>query len=668
VDPDAVDRAVARGVEGLRRLQGPDGTWPLHPEGNPRQLGMLAVGATWPAAQVGATALAGLTLLECGVPANDKAVTRAADVVRQASVTLTHNYTLSLSILFLDRLGEPADIPLIESMTVRLLAGQTSNGSWSYDSPPLSDAEVRRLTTLLRQRTELVGRRGLPGNQPGRRTPQDLPREIQDQLAQLNRIGPGGINRPPAGDHSNTQFVVLALWVARRHGLPVDPALSRVGAHFRAVQYPDGGWGYFDLPHGPSIGPKGGRGGGRGGGIGQGSIAHGQTDTMTCAGLLGLAVAHGVAADTARAGGPRRPTVDVSKDLQLRKGLLALSTSIRRPVGQGGRVQRVGGRAYYFFWSLERVAVALGLDTINKKDWYAWGAEILLANQQGDGTWQGRYGQSGADTCFALLFLKRANLARDLTASLRGKLKDPSEKVLRSGGVGGEGLGGALATRLESSLDPESKDPDKPAPDKPAPDRPNLDRPNLDKLTPNKPAPDNPLPTVREPKDPPPAPRAAVSAPADSEATRLSGALVQAPAARQGALLESLRDGKGVVYTEALAAAIPQLTGEAQDKTRAALAERLTRMKATTLAKYFEDEDAEVRRAAALACAMKDGKDLVPGLIRLLSDREPLVERAAHAALKELTGQDFGPAAGASRADRARAVAAWKVWWNKQNQ
>jgi HEAT repeat protein len=157
-----------------------------------------------------------------------------------------------------------------------------------------------------------------------------------------------------------------------------------------------------------------------------------------------------------------------------------------------------------------------------------------------------------------------------------------------------------------------------------------------------------------------------VTPPADEDAARLSGALVRAPAARQGELLERLRDGKGVVHTEALAAAIPQLTGAARGKARAALAERLTRMKAATLAKYFQDEDAEIRRAAALACARKDGQDLVPGLIRLLSDPESMVERAAHAALKELTGQDFGPAAGASRADRARAIAAWQVWWNKQ--
>ena len=74
---------------------------------------------------------------------------------------------------------------------------------------------------------------------------------------------------------------------------------------------------------------------------------------------------------------------------------------------------------YYYLWSLERVAVALNLDTIGNKDWYAWGSGLLLSNQEEDGTWQGDYGTGGVDTCFALLFLKRANLAMDLTALTR---------------------------------------------------------------------------------------------------------------------------------------------------------------------------------------------------------------------------------------------------------
>ena len=65
---------------------------------------------------------------------------------------------------------------------------------------------------------------------------------------------------------------------------------------------------------------------------------------------------------------------------------------------------------------------------------------------------------------------------------------------------------------------------------------------------------------------------------------------------------------------------------------------------------------------------MKDDKSHIPDLIPLLDDREPLVGRAAHAALKSLTNQDFGPAKGASAKDRAQAVEAWKDWWEKQKQ
>jgi hypothetical protein len=55
------------------------------------------------------------------------------------------------------------------------------------------------------------------------------------------------------------------------------------------------------------------------------------------------------------------------------------------------------------------------------KDWYRWGAEILCASQQTSGSWHnGRYNGSDQtlDTCLALLFLRRANLAQDLTRKL----------------------------------------------------------------------------------------------------------------------------------------------------------------------------------------------------------------------------------------------------------
>lgn len=154
----------------------------------------------------------------------------------------------------------------------------------------------------------------------------------------------------------------------------------------------------------------------------------------------------------------------------------------------------------------------------------------------------------------------------------------------------------------------------------------------------------------------------------DPEAARLSKQLVQAPAGRQEELIGKLEEGKGGVYTQALAAAIPQLAGRIRDQAREALAGRLARMSADTLRDKLTDGDLEVRRAAALACAMKEEKAHIPELIGLLEDPEPPVARAARAALKSLTGQDFGPESSASRAERADAVKAWKDWWAKQQK
>ena len=69
-----------------------------------------------------------------------------------------------------------------------------------------------------------------------------------------------------------------------------------------------------------------------------------------------------------------------------------------------------------------------------------------------------------------------------------------------------------------------------------------------------------------------------------------------------------MRDAKGILYTEALAVAIPHLEGQVRKQAREALAERLSRMTSATLGLKLEDDDTEVRRAAALAVAMKEDK------------------------------------------------------------
>jgi hypothetical protein len=597
VEKDEVQKAIDRGVNALKGMQDGNGSWP------------------YPLS--GATSLAGIALLECDVPSDDKSIQAAAAHVRKSCPELKNTYSLALAVVFLDRLGEPQDVPLIESLMVRILAGQNKDGRWGYDCPPIGEREMNRLRTHLKNRTELKGGRELP--KPGKRTVADMPDEIRQQLAAINRAGPIG---SLISDNSNTQFVTLALWVGRRHGFPVESALARLEHRMRSTQGPNGSWDYHCVS-GSEIEPN--------------YIPTLGTPAMTAAGALALTVAHGAAHDPDAV--KRRAPLDPTRDIALQKALLGLGSSIGKPVGKVVKpgpdspipiINVENGKSYYFLWALERLAVALNLETIGNKDWYNWGAEVLLANQAGDGTWRGEYGDSGADTCFALMFLRRANLMKDLSANLRGRLKDPATVVLKSGGVGGAGLKD-IGKSLKPALAPQGRHTD-----------------NTPKEAPKR----KPIPDRIE----------------ETESDRLSNRLVEASPAKRQQVLEEFKTGKGVQYTEALSLAISRLDGEAREKTRDTLAERLTRMSARQLGEYMKDENPEIRRGAVMAIYMKDLSEHVPLLIERLGDGDSGVARAAQLVLKEMTKQEFGPEPGADREERDRAIAAWKEWWRKQQK
>jgi len=121
---------------------------------------------------------------------------------------------------------------------------------------------------------------------------------------------------------------------------------------------------------------------------------------------------------------------------------------------------------------------------------------------------------------------------------------------------------------------------------------------------------------------------------------RLTLALLAAAADRNDALIARYRDAKGVIYTDALAGAIPRLPAGAQNKARMALVERLGRMTPATLRRKLADDDTEVRRAAVHACLSRESREFVPDLIALLDDSEPAVALPAREGLRKLTGDD----------------------------
>jgi hypothetical protein len=626
---------------------------------------------------MGTACLAGLALLEAGVSEDDPALKNIIKFVRQNALSQTKTYEVSLTIMFLDRLGDKADEGFIQFLGYRLLFGQLNSGGWSYDCEygRLSQKEESRLRAVLPQDSKLTS--GVNGNpqkldppkkqepkpepkakprddlpvDPNAPKPNPMPNPVKRDPAPpaakkepapmnddkpaihpevvkwaklVNRNGGGGGGGPFGGvaDNSNTQFAILGIWCARKHGVPCDRAIESLGKRFRGTQRADGGWSYISGNEGPALM----------------SIT---TPSMTCAGLIGLAVAYGAShhalrnrTDSPDTGKPAREAID---DPAIKKGLKCLGEFVRNGVANVPAPKELGpGRLrldqlntdLYFLWSLERLGVIYGLKTIGNRDWYAWGAEALVANQQRNGSWPPSPGPSKGEevhTCFAMLFLCKANIAKDLSATLKGRVKDEMA-MLKGGGGGG--------APEKIPMDPK---------------------------------------VVENPKEP--APKETKQTPAtvtggdfDNEASRLSAALVSASADQRPAILVRYRDTKGSVYTEALARSADKLADAAQREVREALGKRLTRMRAITLRDMLKDGNREIRSAAAAACGLKEDRELIPDLIEVIGDKDSLVVVSARTSLKTLSGKDFGPEAEDSNEAKTKAQTAWKEWWKTQEK
>jgi hypothetical protein len=400
-DQKKVNAAIDRAVAFLKGSQRANGTWPA--AGNKEELDHLSH------FKAGFAALPGLTLLECGVPKDDAAVQKAAAYLRsreepESEQKILTTYDLALTILFLDRLDDPNDKDLIRKLALRLVAGQSITGGWTYYCPYLKASENKALYSLLNKHKGLASsaldlkrieesKLTLDGNL-------EVPASVKGLAVWRDDIVtlPNAAARQKDSDNSNTQFAVLALWAAKRHDLPLERTLALIVKRFRKGQdREDGSWGYLATGRETVIGVK--------------------HPTMTCAGLLGLAVGLGLANEARSAEGKGKAT-RAAQDRGVQMGLDVLAEAIGSPHQPWGKPKLID---LYFVWSVERVAVIYNLPKIGDKDWYGWGAEMLVANQAARGNWEnGQYSHDTPtiDTCFALLFLKRANLARDLTSKL----------------------------------------------------------------------------------------------------------------------------------------------------------------------------------------------------------------------------------------------------------
>lgn len=195
-----VDRTIDRGVEFLRRQQHFDGSW-----------GHL-IAKVSQRFTPGVTALAALTLLECGVPGDDPQVQLAAKYLRGRMPEITTSYSIAMTILFFDRLGQAGDVPRIRTLAMRLIAGQKPSGGWDYYCPTLSEDEELGLLALL-YKDRPTSPRDLFGTERAESPAQDLAETRQTPGLDGELYRPRPSPAPP-----------LDLFIAQGPAVPPEPS------------------------------------------------------------------------------------------------------------------------------------------------------------------------------------------------------------------------------------------------------------------------------------------------------------------------------------------------------------------------------------------------------------------------------------------------------------
>lgn len=243
--------------------------------------------------------------------------------------------------------------------------------------------------------------------------------------------GDGGFSYwSPAGkdrsyDNSNSQYALLALKAARRCGVEVRPETFWLGAeHFLGTQERKGpetgrfeNAGVDEDGYGTGRSREVGKDHARGWGYVRGAPA---TGSMTAGGVSSLVICRSELVKVPAFAKKLEPQVVQG----IRDGIawLGRNFAVDRNPGPPGAPALMELWHHYYLYGLERAGVMAGVSWMTTHDWYGEGALHLLDGQKEDGYWLSSRGgaspmmdqampdPAGAllDTCFALLFLKRA--------------------------------------------------------------------------------------------------------------------------------------------------------------------------------------------------------------------------------------------------------------------
>lgn len=400
-----IGEAVTRGVRWLKAAQLPDGSWGLiegsrtyDPKGDPN------AAYKHPA---GSTALALYTLLKCAVPLEDPVVKKGFQFLRSKHKVPGGAYEMSAMILAVTATADP-----FKATKDSVAAGEKVKLTGEYREwcQKLVEALIAK-----RSKYKTLGWRY----------------HVAD-------------NVPPGGneDLSSTQLAALALLAADRCGVKADSRVWNEIITFTLRQqekdgpeHPRAVWPKRTTPAKPGkerYAPPAGQEPAKDRARGFAYILSDQlvpdegkpTGSMTACGVGNLQMARYVLA-------MREDKTYLARDLRgiqqsIYDGLAWLDanwSSFANPKKHSENVYHI-----YYLYCCERAFDLLGNMRIGDHTWFPEMAEELLTRQAEDGSWNSRSThkpEAVLDTCFALLFLRRATKGNIPFASLT----DPSDSA-----------------------------------------------------------------------------------------------------------------------------------------------------------------------------------------------------------------------------------------------
>ena len=385
---EEAEKAILKGVAYLKKVQKDDGSWG-DVVGDATYSGEASQGqGEHPA---GPTALALYALLKCKVPTKDPSVRKGFEYLKKRHEKPGSSYETSAMLLAMCATANPYKTSAASTKRVELLK---LKGKWRGWAQKLH--------------AHLLDKK-------------------QAQVWRYNVTGQSG--SPPGGsqDLSSTQLAALALFAAHQVKIRTpDSVWQDILDYTMSAQEDDGrevvtkdpltgaeirrkarGFCYIKGLEDPEQGQA--------------------TGSMTACGIANIMMARFILTDAGRKREEWEATVDAKKiQRAIEDGLCWLEENWNARTNP--RKQRMNVYHLYWMYSVERAMDLVGHQKIGTHLWYSEMGQSLISTQADDGSWDSNSThepRKTLDTCFALLFLKKATQGQIPFPSVTGGTDEP---------------------------------------------------------------------------------------------------------------------------------------------------------------------------------------------------------------------------------------------------